>query len=141
MADGAIGYLENDAENEKIFDLVARSLKHGGKHFMDIMNAEYADSHFPCRLWEAGANGLTLSTFEWNPQTRILLYGQLDYLYGTVLPKPEFPAGDPIRLYTPAEIRGIMTHRGMAVRNTWSDFSGAPASPNAIQQMVFSEKL
>ena len=141
MADGAIGYLENDAENEKIFDLAARSLKPGGKHFMDIMNAEYADSHFPCRLWEAGANGLTLSAFEWNPQTRILLYGQLDYPYGTVLPKPEFPAGDPIRLYTPEEIRGIMTHRGMAVRNTWSDFSGAPASPNAIQLMVLSGKL
>lgn len=43
MADVAIGYLENDAENQKIFTSVSKALKHGGKHFMDIMNGSYAD--------------------------------------------------------------------------------------------------
>ena len=41
MADGAIGYLENDTENNKIFAIIARALKPGGRHFMDIMNADY----------------------------------------------------------------------------------------------------
>ena len=42
MADGAIGYLEDDEENHKIFSVIAKALKKGGKHFMDIMNGSYA---------------------------------------------------------------------------------------------------
>lgn len=42
MADGAIGYLKNDMENMKIFEVVSNALKKGGKHFMDIMNGSYA---------------------------------------------------------------------------------------------------
>lgn len=61
---GAIGYLENDTENLKILDVVAKALKPGGKHFMDIVSADYADTHFPCKLWDAGERGLTLSSFE-----------------------------------------------------------------------------
>jgi 2-polyprenyl-3-methyl-5-hydroxy-6-metoxy-1,4-benzoquinol methylase len=46
LADGAIGYLETDEENLKIFDIIAKALKSGGKHFMDICNAEYAELFF-----------------------------------------------------------------------------------------------
>ncbi|NLD46429.1 MAG: class I SAM-dependent methyltransferase [Clostridiaceae bacterium] len=35
MADGAIGYLEDEIENEKIFKVVSDALKSGGKHVMD----------------------------------------------------------------------------------------------------------
>lgn len=81
MADGAIGYLEDDAENLKIFDVVSRALKSGGHHFMDIMSADYADAHYPCKLWDAGEKGITLSVFEWDAATKILLYGQNDFDY------------------------------------------------------------
>lgn len=42
---------------------------------MDVMNAGYADTHFPCKLWDEGEKNLTLSKFEWNKDTKILLYG------------------------------------------------------------------
>jgi hypothetical protein len=38
LADGAIGYLEDEVENLKIFDLISSSLKPGGKHVMDVCN-------------------------------------------------------------------------------------------------------
>lgn len=60
MADGAIGYLEDDEENHKIFSVIEKALKHGGKHFMDIMNGSYAETHFPCQLWDAGEKGLRI---------------------------------------------------------------------------------
>ena len=41
MADGAIGYLEDDGENHKIFSVIAKALKNGGKHFMDIINGHW----------------------------------------------------------------------------------------------------
>ena len=81
MADGAIGYFEDDGENHKIFSVIAKALKNGGKHFMDIMNGSYAQTHFPCKLWDAGEKELTLSAFEWEKDRKTLIYGQVDYMY------------------------------------------------------------
>ena len=141
MADGAIGYLENEEENLKIFDVVAKALKPGGKHIMDIMNGDYADSHFPCNLWDAGEKGLTLSRFEWDKQSRIMLYGQRDYAYGEHLTKPEFGPGDPIRLYSRKEIEEVLVQRGMKVKAVYSRFDGTPGTENDIQMIVVSKKV
>lgn len=141
MADGAIGYLENEDENLKIFDIVSRALKPGGLHFMDIMSADYADTHYPSQLWDAGDNGLTLSLFEWNKATNILIYGQNDFYFGDVLHSPHFECGDPIRLYHSAEIDEIMKQRGMAVIKMYCDYDGTPASANGLQLMTISKKI
>ena len=66
---------------------------------MDIMNGSYAQTHFPCKLWDAGEKGLTLSAFEWEKDRKTLIYGQVDYMYGEALYKPEMKEGNPIRLY------------------------------------------
>ena len=137
MADGAIGYLENDSENNKIFAIIARALKPGGRHFMDIMNA---DSHFPCKLWDAGEKCLTLSYFEWNANTRTLLYGQMDIPYNVPLPKPDMQEENSIRLYSRKEIEQIFGKNGMSVLESFADFDGTPSSENGIQLMVLSQK-
>lgn len=141
MADGAVGYLESEEENLKIFDVISKALKNGGKHFMNIMNADYAEGHFPCKLWDEGDKGLTLSKFEWDNETKIMLYGQLDYSYGEVLSKPVIEEGNPTRLYSLDEIRTIMASKKMIVKESYGDFSGKPSSENTIQLMVISEKL
>ena len=140
MADGAIGYLENEEENLKIFRIISKALKPGGKHFMDIMNGSYAESHFPCKLWDAGEKCLTLSNFEWDKEKKILIYGQIDYPYGEALYKPEMREGNPIRLYTLKEVENIFAGLDMNVYECYSDFSGTPSSENNIQLMVCSEK-
>lgn len=141
MADGAVGYLENEDENRKIFRVIADALKPGGKHFMDIMNGRYAQTHFPCKLWDAGTKSLTLSNFEWEPDTKTLIYGQISYAYGEPLTKPEMTEGNPIRLYSLEEIRELYQDLGMAVVDSYADFTGAPSSDQAIQLMVCSRKL
>lgn len=138
MADGAIGYLENDEENKKIFQVAADALKKGGKHFMDIMNGSYADTHFPCKLWDAGESGLTLSAFEWDKDTRTLLYGQANYAYDKPLTKPELEEGNPIRLYTLDEIAAMTEPLGMQIHSSYADFSGSPSSDQKIQLLIYS---
>lgn len=140
MADGAIGYLENDAENLKIFTVVSKALKPGGKYFMDIMNGSYADQHFPCRLWDAGKKCLTLSAFEWNRETRVLLYGQRDFAYGQPLTRPDIDEGNPIRLYTLAEITNILASQGMDIFGVYADFDGTVSSDQHIQLLICAEK-
>lgn len=138
MADGAIGYLEDDEENHKIFSVIAKALKKGGKHFMDIMNGSYAETHFPCKLWDAGEKGLTLSAFEWEKERKTLIYGQVDYMYGEAFYKPEIKEGNPIRLYSLDEITEIFCKLGLRICNSFADFSGKPSSDNDIQLMVYS---
>ena len=134
MADGAIGYLEDDGENHKIFSVIAKALKNGGKHFMDIMNGSYAQTHFPCKLWDAGEKGLTLSAFEWEKDRKTLIYGQVDYMYGEALYKPEMKEGN----YSLDEITEIFCKLGLRICNSFADFSGKPSSDNDIQLMVYS---
>ena len=141
MADGAVGYLENDEENMKIFSVVSKALKSGGKHFMDIMNGSYAVTHFPCKLWDAGEKCLTLSNFEWNNDTKTLIYGQLDFPYGEPLSEPVMEEGNTIRLYTLDEIKTIFDNLGLKVCESYADFSGKLSSDNDIQLMVYSIKL
>lgn len=63
IADGAIGYLESDKENEKTFQTAANALKSKGKHLIDICNGAYARKHFPKRHWVASNNAISLAVF------------------------------------------------------------------------------
>ena len=140
LADGAIGYLENEQENNKIFDQIARALKPGGKHFMEIANAEYADYHFPCTAWDIGEKAVSLSKFEWDREKRIYIFGSWDFVYGEVATKPEFEYGTPLRIYIIEELKKIMDERGMNVISSFCDYYGKAASCNDFQLMLFSVK-
>jgi len=145
MADGAIGYLENDYENLKVFDLIASSLKRGGKHFMDICNAEHADIHFPKRNWDIGEKVLSLPEFHWDKETRRMLYGGWNLKFGEIAKKPkdtDIVAHSCCRLYSIKEIEEIFTSRQMTIKNTFGKFDRyIPASHREMQLLVFSQKL
>lgn len=121
--------------------VIANALKSGGVHFMDIMSRKYAETHFPCKLWDAGEKCLTLSNFEWVPETKTLIYGQVDYPYGAPLYKPEMAEGNPIRLYSLGEITDIFQNLGMVVQDCYADFSDTLSSDNQIQLLVCSKEL
>jgi 2-polyprenyl-3-methyl-5-hydroxy-6-metoxy-1,4-benzoquinol methylase len=140
LADGAIGYLETDEENLKVFDVIARALKPGGKHFMDICNAEHAECFFPKANWEVGEKALALSKFEWDKGTRRMMYGGWNIPYGLPAQKPVITAGDPTRLYSIAELELILQQRQMKVISTFSDYTGKEASYKELQLMVHSMK-
>ena len=81
---------------------------------------------------------LTLSAFEWEKDRKTLIYGQVDYMYGEALYKPEMKEGNPIRLYSLDEITEIFCKLGLRICNSFADFSGKPSSDNDIQLMVYS---
>jgi SAM-dependent methyltransferase len=141
MADGAIGYLENDEENSKIFDVIAAALVPGGKHLMDVCNGAYAARHFPKRHWLAGARSLSLADFEWDVERSLMYYGGLEFQYGEVLTKPEEIHSNPTRLYNLAELDEIFRCRGMVLRQAYADFDASvPATDDTLQIQVVSQK-
>ncbi|MBP2651321.1 MAG: hypothetical protein H6Q74_2146 [Firmicutes bacterium] len=145
MADGAIGYLENDAENLKIFDVIATALKTGGRHFMNICNAEHAEMHFPKRNWDIGETELSLPEFHWDKETRRMLYGGWSLKFGELAEKPRFEEFAPhssIRLYSLNEIADIFKSRQMVIKNTFGKFDKSiPASSKEMQLLIYSQKL
>ena len=141
LADGAIGYLENDAENLKVFDAVTRALKPGGKHFMDICNREHAERCFPRKGWEIGKQALSLADLRWDAVNRRMLYSGWFIPYGEVAERPVFDDPHPgIRLYSKNEISEIMKERGMHIVETFGDYGGAPDTYKKLQLMIFSRK-
>lgn len=141
LADGAIGYLENDEENLKLFDVIARALKPGGKHFMDICNAEHAEHYFPKNNWEIGDKSLALSRFEWDKENRRMIFGGYSIPYGVPAKKPDISYGDPTRLYSIDELELILRKRNMKIIDTFSNYSGKKATYKEMQLMIYSQKL
>ncbi len=141
LADGAIGYLENDLENMKIFDVISNALKPGGKHFMDICNREHAERCFPERCWEAGSKSLSLANFKWDAMEKRMLYSESILPYGEITQPPALSNPYPgIRLYSKAGLKCILAERGMQILKTYSDYSGSKDSYKNLQLMVYSRK-
>ena len=149
MGEGAIGYLENDDENLKIFDLIASSLKSDGKHFMEILNAEHAEMHFPKKSWYIGEKFLSLEEYDWDKENRRMLIGGRPVRFGEVANKPEsdeIAAGASLRASSIGEIEEILKPRQMVVRKTYGNSFGAfnkntSASPREMQLLICSQKL
>lgn len=142
LADGAIGYLENDEENLKIFDKISLTLKPGGKHFMDICNREHAEKCFPNRNWDVGKRTLALADFSWNAAEKRMLYWGCDIKFGDILNRPSVEVHDTgVRLYNKDEISDIFRKRNMKIISTYSDYFGNPDSYKKLQLMVSSYKM
>ncbi len=141
MADGAIGYLENDDENMKIFMRAAAALKRGGKQLIDICNADYARRHFPRRHWLAGRNALSLADFEWDDARSIMYYGGLEIEYGKTMEKPVEMICNPTRLYGKTELMKLYAEIGMEYLGYYGNFDlSTPGSDDILQVQVVAEK-
>lgn len=148
IGEGAIGYLEDDDENQKIFDLISSSLKIGGKHFMEILNAEHAEMYFPKKSWYIGEKILSLEEYQWDKENRRMLIGGLPVRFGEVAVRPEsadMVAGASIRAYSFNEIEQILKQGQMIIRkaygNSFGKFSkNTPVSNREMQLLIYSEK-
>jgi 2-polyprenyl-3-methyl-5-hydroxy-6-metoxy-1,4-benzoquinol methylase len=141
MAEGAIGYLENDEENLKIFDVISKALKPGGKHFMDVCNADHAEHFFPKTNWELGDKAIALAQFDWDKNARRMQFGSYDILYGIPAEKPDEFQADSIRLYSALELTEIFEKRNMKIIETYSDFNSNQSSYKHLPLLVYSAKL
>ena len=145
MADGAIGYGETEEEDMKLFDVIAKALRVGGKHVMHVVSAAHAKKHFPKRHWQAGKQALSLADFTWIPETSRYVYRDHVFKFGDKLEvfPDEFQddgwAG--IRLYTIEELEEILRQRGLEITATYGKCdTSVPASAEQIQQVVCSKK-
>lgn len=142
LADGAIGYLENDEENLKIFRVIARALKPGGKSLIDICNREHAVMHFPKKHWEIGSDSISLPVFDYDAETKRMLYGGFGIVFGEVArPPASIDAHSSTRLYSYDEVKDIFSKLGVETLNGYGDYNLAtPADHRHLQLLAVSAK-
>lgn len=140
LADGAIGYLENDTENLKIFDRVSAALAPGGQHVMGVCSGDYARKHFPRRHWEAGSQSLSLADFAWDADESRMLYTSYCFPYGQPLRAPAPAEPTSTRLYTVTELREIFQARGMRLVMAYDGYHNRPATDDSFEILVHSVK-
>lgn len=141
MADGALGYLENDEENFKIFQVAAKALKSKGKQLIDICNAGYAMKYFPTRNWEIGTKEIALSDFDWDNEKSIMYYGGLQLEFMKVLNQPLEIHCFPTRLYGIPELKEIYRKNGMKYLEYFGNFDVmTKGSDDILQIQVIAEK-
>jgi SAM-dependent methyltransferase len=70
LNDGAIGYFESEADNLRAFEVVARALREGGRHLLQIGNVLHAEKFMPAKGWIEGAGALELFDHHWDASTR-----------------------------------------------------------------------
>lgn len=137
LNDGAVGYFETEEENRRTFEVVARALRSGGGHLMQLPNVLYAETHLPQKTWIEGGSMIELIDHRWDARTR--------YLEGTTTPihfGDVFEGVSPIpfrqRLYSVEELTEVYSSVGMSLANVFRG-NGKPRPPKDTQFELFVE--
>jgi SAM-dependent methyltransferase len=137
LNDGAIGYLETEAENLRAFEVISSSLKPGGRHLMQLPNVLYAQEHLPQKSWISGEAMVELVEHRWNKRERYMEGAMIPVRFGEVLEELK-PIEFRQRLYTVEELREIMSSVGMEVDRVFHG-SGKVREPTHKQFEIFVE--
>ena len=125
LHDGAIGYFEDDEQNHRTFETIARALRGGGRNLAQVPSASFAGEHVPERTWKLGSKQIELLERRWSEDER---YAEGDLL---VILLDDPGAGlAPItfrqRIYTLGELFETYASVGMTLREVIDDSSLRP---------------
>jgi len=135
LNDGAIGYFETDEENLRSFEVIARALKPGGQHLMQLPNVLYAQKNLPQKSWISGDSMIELVEHRWNKSNRYMEGAMIPVRFGEVLDELK-PIQFRQRLYTVEELREILDGVGLTLETTFHA-NGRPKPPKDSQFEVF----
>jgi 2-polyprenyl-3-methyl-5-hydroxy-6-metoxy-1,4-benzoquinol methylase len=133
----SFGYFEDEAENQKVLDAVARSLVPGGLFLIDTANMLGLASRFRDRAWETLETGALF-----------LQEHDLDLLAGRNRARWTFVRDDgsrtelvhSVRVYTPHEL-GLMLERvGLEIAGSWGDFEGGELTLTSSRLILLGRK-
>ncbi len=133
----SFGYLESEAEDEKVLGKVAQALKSGGKFLMDVVNRDRLVRDFQAREWHAADEGWL-----------VLEERTFDHLSGRMETRWVCVARDgvryerlsSVRLYTASELRTMLERAGLKVTKLFGDYDGSPYSWDSQRLIIVACK-
>jgi SAM-dependent methyltransferase len=134
----SFGYLETDAEDQKVLNKASLALKPGGRFLVDMINRDSLIRRFTERIWSENERGdilLRENSFD-------VVTGRVNWCELAITPDSRRAEQDiSIRLYTYNEIEKMLTCAGMSVESTWGEFDGSPFSFESRRMIVVARKI
>jgi SAM-dependent methyltransferase len=120
----SFGYLESDAEDERVLAELSRVLRPGGRLFLDLLNREHALSGFvDTQQRVAGDGTLVVERRSWDALASRLT---VSFLLVPTEGAQRESVGHSLRLYTLTEIARMLARRQLAVERVLGGFGGEP---------------
>lgn len=133
----AFGYFEDEAENQRVLDAVARVLAPGGLFLIDTLNLLNLAKRYRERSWEWTESGwIFLQEHEFD-----VLGGRNRARWTFVRPdgsKEEIVHS--VRTYTPHELAVMLEQAGLELTGSWGDFEGAELGFDAPRIVLLARK-
>jgi SAM-dependent methyltransferase len=132
----AFGYFEEEAENQRVLDGVARALAPGGAFLIDVINLLGLVRRYRERLWEDRGDVIQVDEHEF------------DFLRGRNRARWTFihPDGKrtellhSLRTYTPHELALMLERAGLEIEETWGDWDGSELSFDKPRLIVLARR-
>jgi SAM-dependent methyltransferase len=133
----AFGYFEEEAENQRVLDAVARVLASGGLFLIDTLNLLNLAKRFRERMWD------------WTESGWIFLQEhEFDVLGGRNRARWTFVRDDgsreeivhSVRTYTPHELAVMLQQAGLEITGSWGDFAGSELGFDAPRIILLARK-
>lgn len=131
----AFGYFEEDRENFRVLDEVARVLRTGGWFLLDFFNSQLVRRS----ILESPEERRVLDDGEtWIVQRSLGRDGQRAEKIArkTLRDQVVREIRESVRLYTPAELRTACRDRALVPRHEFGDYTGAPFQPEQHQRYI-----
>jgi ubiquinone/menaquinone biosynthesis C-methylase UbiE len=131
----ALGYFEEEAQNQRVLEEVVRVLKVGGKFLVDVPNRDYYLLRMLPHSWRPHGEAVILEETTFDPATcrfttsfTWVEAGQAETLTHSV------------RHYTAPEIEGMLQRAGMEPTARYGDFDGRPFDLDSSRLIVVARK-
>ena len=133
----AFGYFDDDMEDQKVLNAIARALKSGGKLLIDLINAPRIVRDFLAQSWEELPDGtVVLTQRDYN-----LLTGNNEELRAYIAPdgsKREVRLT--CRMYFYPEFAKILNRAGLTPIQVFGDYDGSEYTWDSSRMIVLAEK-
>ena len=117
----SFGYFEEDGENQRVLDAVARALRPGGRFLIDVINPTGLAVRFQSRMWDELDSGATfLQEHEFD-----VIGGRNKAVWTFLHPDgTRRELAHSLRVYAPWELVRMLRNAGLEVTGSWGNFDG-----------------
>ena len=133
----AFGYFDDDTENQKVLDRVARALKPGGKFLIDLLNTLRIIRNFLAQSWDELPDGTSVLT----KRDYNLLTGNIEELRTYIAPDGSKREVHLVwRLYFYPELAKMLNHADLTPIQVFGNFDGSKYTWDSNRMIVLAEK-
>ena len=134
----SFGYLESESDDQKVLHQIAKSLKPGGKLFMDLLNREWVIINNEEHDWHRHEDGRVVLE-----RRQLDLQTSTNHLtYTEILPDGARREMSDLqmRLYTLTELTKMLAAAGLALERVYGGFQGEDYSVSTRRMIVVAAK-